>query len=284
MSTAKKIVISLVLAITLLTIAGYYALRALHIISNGDYDETPPNIGEIQRPAILVLSKANGFVHTDALPAGEKMLRELANDNGWNIYATNNAASHNSEDLRKFDAVVWNNVSGDVLTITQRQAFKDWLEQGGGWVGIHASGGDLFYEWDWYVNTLIGAQFIGHTSDPQFQDANVIVNDSSNELTSHLTSSWTVPKEEWYAFDSNPQHKGYEILLNVDESSYITQDQSLIWKERMDGEHPITWRHKLNKGRVFYSAIGHQGATYSIPEFRQLIKNAIQWAGSIPAQ
>jgi hypothetical protein len=32
---------------------------------------------------------------------------------------------------------------------------------------------------------------------------------------------------------------------------------------------------------VFYSAIGHQGATYDIPAFQQLITNAIAWAGDL---
>ena len=48
----------------------------------------------------------------------------------------------NLQDLGKFKVVVWNNVSGDVLTEDQRAAFVSYLENGGGWVGIHASGGD----------------------------------------------------------------------------------------------------------------------------------------------
>ena len=39
-----------------------------------------------ERPAVLVLSKANGFVHVDALPAGEAMLRRIADKRGWDIF------------------------------------------------------------------------------------------------------------------------------------------------------------------------------------------------------
>jgi uncharacterized protein len=277
----KKILLGV--AIILLAFAGvtYYKLKSMGIIPSEVYEYEAPDIASFDNPAILVLSKANGFVHVDALPAGEAMLKKIASEQGWDIYATDNAATHNLEDLAKFQVVVWNNVSGDVLTEDQRAALKTWIEQGGGWVGIHAAGGDPFYKWDWYVDTLIGAQFVGHTMDPQFQDADVLVTDPQVDVTAHLDSPWNIPSEEWYAFDSNPRDKGYEILLTMDQSSYITKGESFFGNDRMEGEHPIAWRHQLGEGRVLYSAIGHQGATYSIPEFQALIANAIGWAGRL---
>lgn len=284
MSLFKKILLGIAVVLLVLLGASYYKLKAIGIIPSAIYEHEAPAIPDFSRPAILVLSKANGYVHVDALPAGEAMLRKIAEENNWDIYATANAATHNAEDLARFDVVVWNNVSGDVLTEEQRAALKGWIEQGGGWIGMHASGGDPFYKWDWYVDTLIGAQFVGHTMDPQFQDAYVLVTDGSADVTSHLSSPWLVPNEEWYAFDQNPRGKGYEILLTMDEGSYITKGKTFMGMDRMEGEHPIAWRHQLGEGRVLYSAIGHQGATYSIPEFQQLISNAIEWAGRIPAE
>lgn len=277
----KKLFFAVAILLLLLVLAAYLALKSQGIIPRADYDHEAPTLPEFTKPAILVLSKANGFVHVDALPAGEKMLIDIARDNGWQVYTTDNAATHNAADLAKFNVVVWNNVSGDVLTPDQRSAMKNWIERGGAWVGIHASGGDLYYKWDWYVDTLIGAQFAGHTQSPQFQDADVLVADATIDVTSHLPARWAVPNEEWYAFDENPAAKGYEVLLTMDTESYITTGGNALWRDDMEGEHPIAWRHSLGQGRVLYSAIGHQGATYSIPEFRQLISNAIRWAGQL---
>ena len=258
----------------------YFKLKEMGVIPRAIYETEAPPLPEFTRPAILVLSKANGFIHVDALPAGEAMLQRIADARGWDIYLTDNAATHNAADLAKFAVVVWNNVSGDVLTEEQRADFKAYVSGGGGWVGIHASGGDPSYQWDWYVDTLVGAQFVGHTMDPQFQDADVLVTDAALPLTRHLTSPWTIPQEEWYAFDDSPRAKGYEILLTMDKDSYITKGKGLFFlRDNMDGEHPIAWRHELGEGRALYSAIGHQGATYDIPEFQQLISNAIAWAG-----
>jgi len=273
----------LVILVLFLAAGGYayFKLKEVGIIPRKVYETVPPEIPDFERPAMLVLSKANGYIHVDAIPAGQAMLKHIATERGWDIFLTDNAASHNPRDLAKFSVVVWNNVSGDVLTPEQRAAMKDWIEGGGGWVGIHASGGDFRYAWDWYVNTLIGAQFVGHTMDPQFQDADVLAVAPDSAVTAHLPTRWTVPNEEWYAFDSNVRNKGYEILLTLDEDSYITRGKTRLGQDSMPDEHPITWRHQLRQGRVFYSAIGHQGATYDIPEFHALIANAIAWAGQL---
>lgn len=236
-------------------------------------DSVAPQLpANFNRPAVLVFNKANGFVHTDALPAGNQLLKKLAKKHGWFLYITDNGAVMQQDLLSKFDVVVWNNTSGTTLSADQQATFRHWLESGGGFVGIHAAGGDPWYQWDWYVNKLIGAQFVGHTMSPQFQDAEILKT-AENSITASISSSWRVSAEEWYAFDRNPRDAGMEILLALNENSYSPASTS------MAGEHPITWRHKLGEGRVFYTAIGHQAATYRTPEFQSLIEAAMQWAG-----
>jgi len=274
----KRIAMAVLILLLVGGVLTYYTLKQVGIIPRKVYETVPPDIPAFSRPAILVLDKANGFVHKDAIPAANAMLTELAEQRGWDIFITDNAASHNSQDLARFEAVVWNNVSGDVLTGAQRAALQQYLESGGGWVGLHGSGGDFSYKWSWHPEVLVGAQFIGHTMNPQFQDADVLVVDPAADITAHLPNPWRVPNEEWYAFDSNPRDKGYEILLAMDESSYITKGQTRFGGDSMAGEHPIAWRHTLGQGRVFYNAIGHQGATYSIPAYRQLVANGLAWA------
>lgn len=58
-----------------------------------------------------------------------------------------------------------------MLTLEQREAFKNYIVNSGGFVGIHAAGGDFKYEWPCYVETLLGAQFTGHSLGPHIQQA-----------------------------------------------------------------------------------------------------------------
>ena len=270
----KKILAGLLVLLLLAVAAVYLQLRSDGLFREPVYDTVAPNIPDLPRPAILVLHKTNGFIHKEGLPAATAMLTELAAEQGWHIYQTDNAASHNAADLARFDAVIWNNTSGDILTESQRADFRAWLEAGGQWLGLHAAGGDPAYAWQWYMETLLGAQFIGHTMSPQFQDADVLKVEAS-PLTAHLPSPWRIAQEEWYAFDRNPRETGSTILLAMDESSYDVEE-TFFPDASMPGEHPIAWTHALGEGRVIYSAIGHTAATYALPEYRAFVVQAVK--------
>lgn len=277
-----KIIGLLTLALlAVVAVSTYWALKNAGHIPRHDYETVPPAIPKFSRPAVLVLNKTNGFIHKEAIPAADAMLQRIADKQDWDIFFSNNAATHNAGVIDKFDLIVWNNVSGDVLTGEQRSALQQWLSAGGGWIGIHASGGDRSYEWDWYVDSLLGAQFVGHTMSPQFQDADILVVNQALPVTSHLPSPWRVVQEEWYAFDQSPRKKGYDIILTIDQNSYITQGETWTgMTDNMEGEHPMAWRHRVGNGRAFYSAIGHQAATYSLNEYETFISKAMSWAMS----
>ena len=238
------------------------------------YETSAPDLpADLQHPAILVFSKTNGFIHKEAIPAAQELFKKLGEANGWNVYLTDNAAVHNPQDLQRFDALVWNNVSGDVLTSEQRTALKDYLENGGGFVGIHGSGGDPSYDWAWYPQSLLRAQFTAHPLFPQFQQATLEVESPQDAIVSHLPERFDMT-DEWYSFSAPPQD--VEVLLSLDEKTYspkvLTQDIG------MGAEHPIAWKHCQGKGRVFYGAPGHVASTYSDPRYARVLEQATRWA------
>lgn len=245
------------------------------------YEFTAPELPQLNDPAILVFSKTNGYRHDDAIDAAKSAISDIAKRRGWSILLTENGAVFNPEQLHRFKAVVWNNVSGDVLTLDQQTAFRRYLETGGGFVGIHGAGGDLRYRWRWYVDTLIGAQFIGHTLAPQFPQATIHVEDATNPATRGLGATWT-RTDEWYSFAKSPRTLGYHILATLDETSY-SPVMALPWRKydiRM-GDHPIIWLHCVENGRAFYSALGHQALAYAEPEHVGLLEGAISWAAGL---
>ena len=94
-------------------------------------------------------------------PSARAALTAMAERKGWQLLVSDKGGAFNAATLGKFDAVIWNNISGDVLTLTQRKAFQAFVKRGGGYVGIHGSAGDPVYFWDWYPDTLIGAAVPG---------------------------------------------------------------------------------------------------------------------------
>ncbi len=237
------------------------------------YDSVPPEIpADIKGPnAILIFSKTNGYREEPAIQASNAALVAITKKRGWPAYVTENAAVMNAEQLGRFKLVIWNNTSGDLLTEPQRAAFKTWMENGGAFVGTHGAGGDPKYEWAWYPETLIGAQFTSHSSQ---QVGTVRIEDTKSPITKGLPAVWArTVRDEWYAFKDNPRSKpGFHILAVADESTYDPQ------RSTMGADHPMVWTHCVGKGPVFYSAIGHSAETYSEPNHLLLLENAIAWA------
>jgi uncharacterized protein len=271
------------LLLILLVIIGISAYRNWDIIQRvflgglKVYETKPPAVpADLPRPAILVFSKTNGFRHEEAIPAANALFADFAKKKGYGYFQTENGATFSPELLSRFDAIVFNNVSGDVFTPNQRASLKTFVENGGGFVGIHGAGGDMSYAWNWYVKELIGAQFIGHPMSPQFQKATVRVEDRAHPATKTLPDSWE-RVDEWYSFEKSPRRKGIAVLATLDETTYSPKGpfgQEL----HMGKDHPIIWSHCVGKGRVLYSALGHQAEAYAEPNYRAVLEGAVNWS------
>lgn len=224
---------------------------------------------------VLVFHKITGFDHGPSVTAATDAIKKLAGELGWGVAVTDKGGAFTPETLSRFDAVIWNNVSGDALTLKQRQAFQDYIHQGGGFLGIHGSGGDSIYYWDWYADTLLGAQFIGHPMQPQFQDAEVRIEANPGDIAASLAPGWRM-KDEWYSFKESPRSQEVNVVATLDEATYIAEGyggQDL----RMGDDHPIVWTRCVGAGRSFYTAIGHRPEVYQLIENMTLLKDGLVW-------
>ena len=246
------------------------------------YDTAPPRLTippSNGRPRVLLFEKINGFKDTPSVNAAHAAFEAMAQRKGWTLVTTDKGSAFSPAILRQFDAVIWNNISGDVLTLSQRAAFKTWMENGGGFVGIHGSAGDPVYFWDWYVDSLLGARFLAHPMSPQFQTARVYISDDSHPVAAGLPASWE-SSEEWYSFKNNPRATGSRIIATLDESTYKPEGMGGM-NLRMGADHPIAWSRCIGQGsragKMFYSAIGHRPERYADAQYVQMLEQAVAW-------
>jgi type 1 glutamine amidotransferase len=214
-----------------------------------------------QKYKILVFAKTAGF-HHESISVGLPAIQKLGSQNQFTADTTTNAALFTSDNLKQYAAVVFLNTTGDVLNDEQQQAFTQYIQGGGGFVGIHAAT-DTEYGWPWY-GKLVGAYFLKH---PEQQMATLQITDRNSIATSHLPESWS-RKDEWYNFkEIQPD---LHVLINLDESTY---------KGGSNGaSHPIAWYHDFDGGRAFYTGLGHVDASYSDPLFLKHLLGGIQYA------
>jgi type 1 glutamine amidotransferase len=212
---------------------------------------------------VLIFSKTAGFRH-DSIETGVAAMKELLAPT-YIVDATEDAAAFTPTNLERFRVVVFLNTTGDVLDDAQQAAFERFIEDGGGYVGIH-SASDTEYDWPWY-GLLVGAYFKTH---PAIQEA-VVRNESKDHPSMAGWPAELKRTDEWYVYRTNPRTvKGMMILASLDESSYTGGG--------MDGDHPTTWCHEVGKGRAWYTGGGHTKASFSEPLFRSHLKGGVDWA------
>ncbi|MFD3324571.1 ThuA domain-containing protein [Streptomyces sp. NPDC058701] len=214
---------------------------------------------------VLVFSKTAGFRHS-SIDDGVAALRGLGTANNFTVDATEDAEAFTTANLAKYRTVVFLSTTGDVLNTAQQTAFEQYVQGGGGYVGLHAAA-DTEYDWPFYEG-LAGALFHSH---PAVQSATVRVEDRAHDATAHLGSTWQ-RTDEWYNYRTNPR-TGAHVLASLDESSYAGGN--------MAGDHPIAWCKDYRGGRAFYTGGGHTDESYTEPAFLRHLLGGIRWAAGM---
>jgi type 1 glutamine amidotransferase len=212
---------------------------------------------------VLVFCKTAGYHHS-SIAVGIVAIQKLGVENKFDVDTTIDANKINTENLRQYKAVIFLSTTGDILNEDQQDAFKKYIEAGGGFMGIHAAT-DCEYNWPWYGN-LVGAFFGGH---PAQQVATLNIVDRENISTRHLPNPW-IRKDEWYSFKW--MATGLHELITIDEKSYN------LGKIKPMGHHPMAWYHDYDGGRSFYTESGHTDESFSEPLFLEHILGGIEYA------
>jgi type 1 glutamine amidotransferase len=214
---------------------------------------------------VLVFSRTTGFRH-DSIPDGIAAIQKLGQENGFAVDATEDATLFTDQNLANYRAVVFLSSTGDPLDQpAEKEAFQRYVERGGGFAGVHAAA-DSGYTWPWYGG-LVGAYFRSH---PAQQDATVDVPGQGAPSSRGLPRRWT-RFDEWYNYQTNPRDAGVRVLATLDERSYDVGPDAM-------GDHPITWCHRYDGGRAWYTGMGHTKESYTEPLFLKQLLGGIEMA------
>jgi len=223
-------------------------LLALLILASPAPGTRAPVFG--QTPHINVLFLGHNNTHHDSARYAPILKTALAPD-GIDITYTADPNDLNPETLAKYDALL---IYANHTTITpaQEKALLDFVASGKGFLPIH-SASYCFQNSPAYI-ALVGAQFLRH---------------GTGEFTAEIVKP------------DHPVMRGITPFQVWDETYVHTkhnQDRTVLM-ERVDavGREPWTWVRTHGKGRVFYTAYGHDERAWEHPVFQRLIRNAMYW-------
>ena len=167
------------------------------------------------------------------------------------VYTEDVAAALTLENLKRYDALmIFANI--DTITPEQDQALFDYVTQGGGFVPVHCAS-YCFRNSERYI-ALVGGQFRRHSAITAF------------------TTKIIAP--------DNPLMQGFAGVVTTGDEPYEHtkhNETNRTVLETRDNE-PYTWTRTEGKGRVFYTAWGHDARTWLNPGFQDLLERGIRYA------
>jgi type 1 glutamine amidotransferase len=229
----------------------------------------------VPKPRILVYTRnytpdGKGYVH-DNIASSVAAIRKMGDEAGFIVDASDDPGAFTDDNLRQYAALVFANSNNQAFSDdAQRDAFKRYIEAGGGFVGIHSASGS---ERDWpYFWSVLGGKFAAH---PRQQPFIIRVVDPTFAAAKGLPAQFTWTDECYFLDHLNPDI--HPVLVTV-RTKLATLEPMTIDATKFPVDLPLAWYHEFDGGREFYLALGHNKEDYENPLLYGIIKNGILWA------
>jgi type 1 glutamine amidotransferase len=218
------------------------------------------------------------FDHTEARAEAKLVFPELAKKYDWDFTQSSDSEIFTDVGLKNIDVIILDNNTGILFTEKQKQAFENWIRNGGGVVGIHGAthahkGVDEnnHAEWPfWYA--MWG---VLHKTGPKegplgrrgYADQIHIIN-AADPWSRNLPKQWIFDKVEWYFWN---YHKSYSDKQIIAIAEVKTNQPEL------PEYYPVTWCQDYEGGRVWYTNMGHYAENFRQQAFVQHLVDGIHW-------
>lgn len=216
-----------------------------------------------QFKVIAFYTAKNDKAHISFVHEANRWFPEVAQKYNFSYDSTDNWANLNSDFLSKYQIVLFLDTRPEDKT--QREAFQQYVEKGGAWIGFHFAAFALNnstynQDWDWYHNQFLGSgQYKSNTWRPT--SAVLRVEDSKHPATRKLPETFKSSPNEWYRWEKDlRQNKDIKVLLSIDPSSFPLGTGPKAHEIWHSGDYPVVWTNK--NYRMLYVNMGHNDIDY----------------------
>lgn len=261
-----------------LSARGLLALAAAAVVA---LSLLPPSPARAEVPHVLVFSGTFGFRHS-SIGHGNDVIATLAEEtDAFTVEFTEVPAVITPEKLQQVDMLLFNSTTGRTpFTAEQREALERYWGCGGGFVGVHAAA-DNNYGWPAYAE-LVGAQFDSHPHGAGSGEADLLVENAEHPVNAAYEGldRW-VHGDEYYRWRRDARGTQDVLpLLSLDEQTVAPGIQE--GASPYVDDQPLSWVKTFrDRGRVYYTNLGHNESTWDRAEFRRSLVDGITWVGQV---
>lgn len=222
--------------------------------------------------ALVHYTKYAEEAHVKFAEQGVEFFKRLNYGEGFILNITTDFSQYTYEKLKEYDVIVMLNVTPSAPK--EREAFQQYMENGGGWVGFHAAAyNDKNTKWPWLVDFLGGGVFYCNNWPPQ--PVKLETDAADHPVTKNLPASFIAPESEWYQWNPSPRdNKDIEVLISLSPDNYPLGIKDVV----NFGDFPIVWTNK--KYRMIYLNMGHGDDEFTDATQKLLFINAFRWVVS----
>lgn len=236
-------------------------------------DEYPANYAVAPRFKALVYYTTHAEeAHVKFAEQGVEFFKRLNYGDGFTLDISTDFSEYSFEKLKEYDVVVMLNTTPSASK--EREAFQQYMENGGGWVGFHAAAyNDKNTNWPWLVDFLGGGIFYCNNWPPQ--PVKLVSDNTSHPVTKNIPISFIAPESEWYQWNPSPrENENVDVLLSISPDNYPLGIKDVI----NFGDFPVVWTN--NKYRMIYLNMGHGDDEFTDATQKLLFINAFRWVVS----
>jgi hypothetical protein len=242
---------------------------------------------------IAFYTAKNDIAHISFVHQANRWFPTVAKKYNFRYDSTDNWNNLNKEFLSHYQLVVFLDTRPD--DPAQRDAFKEYMDHGGAWMGFHFAAFALTpsafpQNWDWYHQQFLGSgEYQSNTWRPT--SAVLRVENKKHPVTKNLPNTFSSSPNEWYRWENDLRlNRDIQILLSINTTSFplgTGPKQHEIWHS---GYYPVVWTNK--KYKMIYLNMGHNDIDYENKTNKelsfmfdnevqnQLIIDGLMWLGS----
>ena len=243
---------------------------------------------------IAFYTAKNDLAHISYVHEANNWFPKIAEQYHFSYDSTSDWNNLNLSFLSQYSVVIFLDTRPE--DSAQRHVFRQYIENGGAWMGFHFAGFALTpsahnQDWDWYHNIFLGSgQYKRNTWRPT--SAILRVEDPLHPVAKNLPHRFVSSPNEWYRWEKDlRENPDIKILLSIDSASFplgTGPKPDEIWHS---GYYPVAWTNR--KYKMIYINMGHNDMDYEGHTNRQLsvsfdnvmqnafILNALLWLGNI---